>query len=108
MGMRIFPNLPPTGDFAGNRTYLCPGGTVRYNKNLYGSFTSFSWSFPGGVPSSSTADSPVVVYPAFGSYDATLTVFGTAGNDTVIKPGYIIVSGGSSSSVVESFEAAVF
>ena len=57
----ILGNLPPSGSFASNKQYLCPGDTVRYFKNLYGNFTSFSWSFPGGIPATSVADSPVVV-----------------------------------------------
>ncbi len=104
----ILNNLPPSGSFVGDKTYLCPGDTVHYSKNLYGSFTSFSWSFPGGVPSTSTADSPVVVYPAFGNYDATLTVLGTTGNDTIIRAAYINVSGGVTGSITEGFEETTF
>ena len=104
----IFNNLPPTGNFVANKQYLCPGDTVHYNKTLYGNFTSFLWSFPGGTPATSTADSPVVVYPTVGSYNATLTVFGTTGNDTVIKPAYIVVSNGTSGPLSEDFEETVF
>ncbi len=104
----IMNNLPPSGDFAGDKTYLCPGDTVRYHKDIYGSITSFLWSFPGGVPATSTADSPVVVYPAFGTYDATLTVTGVSGNDTIIKPGYIIVDAGTTAGLTEGFEGASF
>ena len=104
----IFNNLPPTGDFVANKIYICPGDTVRYNKNVYGSFTSFSWSFPGGTPATSTADSPVVVYPAYGTYNAVLTVFGTTGNDTITRTSYINVSGGSAASITEGFEEASF
>ena len=104
----IFNNLSPTGDFTANKRYLCPGDTVHYSKSLYGSFTSFVWNFPGGIPSTSTADSPVVVYPTLGNYNATLTVLGTSGNDTVIKPVYIIVSDGTGGPVTEGFEEATF
>jgi len=104
----IHNDLPPAGDLVVNKRYICPGDTVHYSKTAYGSITSFVWSFPGGVPSSSTADSPVVIYPASGTYNATLTISGTAGNDTVIKTGYINVSNGSTVSLTEGFEEAIF
>ncbi len=104
----IFNNLPPSGSFVGDKTYLCPGDTVHYYKSLYGSFTSFTWNFPGGIPATSTADSPVVVYPAYGSYDATLTVLGTTGNDTIIRAGYIVVSAGTGAGLTEGFEEPSF
>ena len=81
---------------------------MRYHKNIYGTYTSFSWSFPGGVPSTSTADSPVVVYPSVGLYNATLTVLGASGNDTATQVSYINVSNGIGASVVEGFEGASF
>ena len=104
----IFNNLPPTGVFASDKQSICPGDTVRYYKSLFGNFTSFSWSFPGGVPSTSTLDSPVVIYPATGSYSAVLRVFGATGNDTITQTNYILVSNGVGASVLEGFEGAVF
>ncbi len=104
----IFANLPPSGDFTADKQNICPGDTVHYTKSVYGNITSFVWNFPGGIPSTSTLDSPVVVYPAVGSYDATLTVFGPAGNDTIAKPAYIVLSGGSVSGLSEDFEESVF
>ncbi|MAW21634.1 MAG: hypothetical protein CMD16_04485, partial [Flavobacteriales bacterium] len=41
----------------------------------------WQWSFPGGTPSSSSQEDPVVVYPEPGTYDVSLTVtdaFGTS------------------------------
>ena len=104
----IHNNEPPVGDFAASQQYICPGDTVTFNKNIYGNSSAFSWSFPGGVPATSTADSPVVVYPATGNYNATLTIYGAAGNDTVIKTAYIVVSNGTEASLTEGFEEASF
>jgi len=101
-------DVRPVASFAANKQYLCIGDTVRYLKNMYGNITSFSWSFPGGVPATSTADSPVVVYPTLGTYNATLTVIGAAGNDTVIKLSYIVVSKGATAPITEGFEEAFF
>ncbi len=38
---------------------------------------SWLWTFPGGTPSSSTAQNPVVTYPGCGAYTVCLTVTGT-------------------------------
>ncbi len=43
---------------------------------------TYSWSFPGGVPTSSTDERPQVIYPDPGSYSATLTVTDENGTDT--------------------------
>jgi len=101
-------NAPPVGDLSANKRTLCPGDTVVFSKNIYGNYTSFSWSFPGGTPSSSIADSPIVVYATPGTYNATLTIYGPAGNDTVINLAYILVSNGTGSSITEGFEGAAF
>lgn len=48
--------------------------------------TAWNWSFPGGSPTTSTSQNPVVTYPA-GSFTATLIVTSQAGcTDTIIKP----------------------
>ena len=44
--------------------------------------TSWQWSFPGGQPASSILPSPRVVYPANGTYTASLIVSNTYGADT--------------------------
>ena len=42
----------------------------------------FEWSFPGGIPSSSSAENPLVYYANPGNYDVTLTVNDANGSDT--------------------------
>jgi PKD repeat protein len=44
--------------------------------------TSWSWSFPGGSPATSTNQNPTVTYAAPGWYDVTLTVSNAAGSNT--------------------------
>ena len=44
--------------------------------------TSWAWSFPGGTPSTSTAQNPNVTYASPGWYDVTLTVSNSAGSNT--------------------------
>ena len=105
--VNINNNFPPSGIFTADKQYLCPGDTVHYTKTLYGDYTSFSWSFPGGSPSTSTAASPVVVYPSVGTYNATLTLIGPGGNDTITRTAYITVSNGGGA-ITEGFEETFF
>ena len=104
----IFNNYPPSGNFASTKQYLCAGDTVKYGKNLYGSISSFSWSFPGGTPATSVLDSPVVVYPATGAYDAYLYATGAHGTDTIHYVNYINVAQGDTGTINEGFEEASF
>lgn len=103
----IHNDFPPTGDFLANKVYICPGDTVSFTKNLYGNYTSFSWLFPGGTPSVSSAASPSVIYPATGTYNVSLIVNGPGGSDTITQTAYIIVSNGGGP-ISEGFEEAIF
>ena len=42
----------------------------------------FEWSFPGGIPSSSSFENPLVYYANPGNYDVTLTVNDSNGSDS--------------------------
>ncbi len=60
-----------------NFTYASSGTsclTKQYTSTSTGNITGYSWSFPGGTPSTSTAQNPVVTYPSAGTYSATLVV----------------------------------
>jgi hypothetical protein len=64
-----------SGSFTVNQKLYCTTGTpVTFSDNSTGNVTSWSWSFPGGTPSTSTAQNPVVTYSSPGLYGATLTV----------------------------------
>ncbi len=57
--------------------------------------TSWSWTFEGGTPSTSTSQNPVITFNAPGTYNVTLTSANSTGNNTKAKDDYIIVSLGS-------------
>ncbi|SMO38711.1 LamG-like jellyroll fold domain-containing protein [Solitalea koreensis] len=52
---------------------------------------SYSWSFPGGTPATSTMENPVVSYATEGNFDVTLTVTDQYGTNTQTLPGFIKV-----------------
>lgn len=97
----------PVADFDSNIKLICEGGDVTfYDLSWNAQVTSRSWSFPGGVPSTSTDSAPVVNYPNAGVYEATLVVATSAGTDSITRTAMIHVSGPQQISVpyVESFE----
>ncbi len=84
----------PVAAFTGTPTTVAVGGAVTYTSQSTGTITSYSWSFPGGTPSTSTSAGPVTVtYNTAGVYNATLTV-GTPTN-TLTKTNYITVTNGT-------------
>ena len=71
----------------------------------------FEWSFPGGIPSSSTVENPLVYYANPGNYDVTLTVNDANGSDTQTISNLITYEDLSLSDLnemQESFEAPDF
>ncbi|NLU39307.1 MAG: T9SS type A sorting domain-containing protein [Bacteroidales bacterium] len=53
--------------------------------------TSWRWNFPGGTPSTSTLQNPVVTYNEKGSYNVSLTATNSYGNNAISKNNYITV-----------------
>jgi len=83
---------PPVANFSGTPTNLAPGESVQFTDESSNNPTSLSWSFPGGTPSASTDQNPLIVYNSVGTFDVTLTATNGVGSDGEIKTGYIIVS----------------
>jgi len=82
----------PVADFVGSPTTIMEGQTVSFTDQSQNNPTSWSWSFPGGVPSTSTDQNPVVTYPGAGTYDVTLIATNSAGSNDLTKSPYITVN----------------
>lgn len=85
----------PVANFSASATNISVGGSVNFTDLSTNSPTSWSWSFSGGTPSSSTAQNPTnIVYNTAGTYTVTLTASNSYGSDSETKTGYIVVSSG--------------
>jgi PKD repeat protein len=83
----------PISDFSASPTQGCGQTQVTFTNLSSSDATSWSWSFPGGSPSSSTDMNPVVLYSSVGTYSVSLTATNAFGSNTKTKTNYITISG---------------
>jgi len=89
-------------DFSANKTSLCPGENVQFTNTTFNFSNGWTWSFPGGTPTTSNDEHPVVNYATPGIYQVALTSTDGADTDTETKVGFITVL--ESSSTLPFFE----
>jgi PKD repeat protein len=83
----------PIAEFSEEIRYLCTGSsTTFYDGSWRSDVTSWLWDFPGGTPSTSTDQNPVITYNTPGIYDVTLTVSNSGGSDAMVRSGVVVVS----------------
>ncbi len=100
----------PVASFTVDNVNICVGQTVQFTNTSSGAPTSFSWSFGGGTPATSTTQNPTVIYNTAGTYNVALTVSNANGTNTSTQTGYITVTGASTNAlpVNEGFTSAAF
>ena len=92
-------------DFTTLKTEICAGEALLFSDGSYNAVSGWSWSFPGGTPSTSTEQNPSVVYSTPGVYSVTLTATDGASSDDETKTGFITVfPSGESLPYFEGFE----
>ncbi len=82
----------PVADFTGSPTTVSAGGNITFTDNSTNTPTSWSWSFPGGTPATSTNQNPLITYYSAGIYSVSLIATNSCGSDTETKTEYITVS----------------
>jgi PKD repeat protein len=86
----------PVADFVGTPTTVVVGNTVSFTDLSTNSPASWSWSFAGGTPATSTTQNPVITYNTVGTYTVSLTATNTNGSNTATKTNYItVIQGGA-------------
>lgn len=83
--LTIVAGPPPEAAFAVKNPDGCAPHEVFFVDQSGGTFDNWSWSFPGGMPSTSNEQNPIVTYEAPGFYTVTLTVSGLLGESTIVQ-----------------------
>ena len=86
----------PSVSFTASPTDVCVGGTVQFTDLSTENPTSWDWSFPGGTPSTSTAQNPLITYNTPGIYDVTLIATNSSGSSSGTIQSFISVAGSPS------------
>ena len=73
-GLQIVIGSAPEAAFTASRLEGCSPLEVTFTSTSTGTVDALSWSFPGGMPASSTEAAPMVSFPAPGLYIVTLIV----------------------------------
>jgi PKD repeat protein len=100
---------PPVADFSASKTSLCVGDCISFTDLSVATPTSWSWTFTGGTPSSSTLQNPTnICYSTPGTYAVTLTATNVNGSNTMTKTAYITVSTPVALPLAEGFQGGTF
>ncbi len=90
--IEVVPLAPPIAEFTASATNVCAGSTINFTDESQNAPTSWSWSFEGGDPATSTIQNPVdILYDTPGLYDVSLFVENQSGSDEIIKTDYITI-----------------
>ncbi|MFZ3575798.1 collagenase [Tenacibaculum finnmarkense] len=97
----------PIADFSSDLPSTIVGGTIQFTNESTGYINSYTWSFPGGTPSTSTEKNPTVVYDTAGTHSVTLTVTSAkSGNNTRTKNNFIKVHAKSSTTYCDTSQGS--
>lgn len=92
-------------NFSADKTSVCAGEQVQFSDESYNAVSGWTWNFPGGTPSSSTQQNPLVTYSTPGLYEVSLTATDGSITQSETKTSYIrVLAGASSIPLLEGFE----
>jgi len=100
----------PVAAFTANSTTVSVGGSVNFTDQSTNAPTSWSWTFAGGTPATSTVQNPTgIVYSTPGVYAVTLTATNASGSNTLTQSTYITVNAVATSGcdTISNFDLAV-
>lgn len=99
----------PVADFEADDTIINPGNYVTFTDSSSGFPASWNWTFEGGNPGEFSGETPPpILYTSLGTYDVTLQVSNSAGNNTRIRNNYIEVGTTGISSIAQSQSIIIF
>lgn len=75
---------PPVAAFSTSASTVCEGKFINFSDQSTNNPTSWSWSFGGGTPASSTSQNPTnIQFNTAGTYTVSLTATNQAGSNTI-------------------------
>ena len=91
--VQLVPGSCLLPNFNVSTTNVALGSSVNFTDGSFGDIVSWSWTFEGGTPSTSTQQNPNgIVYNEVGDFDVTLTITDAVGNsETLSREDYIHV-----------------
>lgn len=101
-------SAPLFADFAANQQDICDGEMVDFTSNSVGNATTYSWTFEGGEPATSTDENPTVVYAVAGTYNVSLTIGDGTNENTMTKEAYITTHNCTGLGDVQAFNMEVY
>jgi PKD repeat protein len=106
-GVNNVPSFCET-DFIQDKVQICAGESVQYDDLSFNDVNTWSWTFTGGTPATSSQQNPSIMYNTPGTYDVQLISGDGINDDTLIKTHTITVlpATGTSNSLIEDFEGA--
>lgn len=72
---------------------VCQGDSVQFFNASFGFPDNFVWNFPGGTPSTSTAENPIIFYPTPGNYPVSLTISDSTNADSITIQNFVWIGG---------------
>jgi subtilisin family serine protease len=102
-------SVAPTVSFTGSPLSICPGSTVSFtNTTVSSGATTYTWTFQGGTPATSTQTNVTVTYNTPGVYSVTLAATNPYGSNSGIQTGYVTVTSAAILPLVEGFQSATY
>ena len=112
----LYENSSPSAQISADKMNInCMNDTVKFvdHSAVRLSSASWNWNFPGGTPSISNLENPIVTYSQSGNYDVSLTVTDAYGSSSQILTNFITYHDTtslitSSTDYKQDFESIVF
>ena len=79
-------------NFTADNTQVAVDQQVHFTDQSAGNPSSWSWTFDGGSPGTSTDKNPLISYSQPGTYSVKLVVSRTGSKDSLVKNQYIVVN----------------
>lgn len=89
--LTVLLSQEPNANFTSDYELDCGSQDVQFKDISDGSPISWSWTFEGGTPATSSVQDPKVSYSEPGSYDVQLIVQNAFGQDTIKLEDYIVI-----------------